>query len=435
MTSGFAALIVDDSEDDQSLYRRALRALGCRIVPAMTAKEGLDRIADVQPDVILLDFNLPDMDGVEFLERFAVQGCAAVPIIMLTGQGNEAVAVQAMKLGASDYLVKETDGGHLRLLPSVIRRALAAHDERMRNRRLVALHEAILGMAAEGIVGIDAEGKIIFANPAAERILLSTAGQLIGRPFAEFVLAEDGHGEWSTHSLARVHDGSVTVSRDCDSFVRCGGTHFPVAYNASPLDFEGHGRFGWVLVFHDISERKQAEGELIRIAKYDALTGLPNRLMFQDYLTRYIARAARTGKRLALMFMDLDGFKKINDELGHLAGDQVLQFVAQRLVKCVRGGDLVSRFGGDEFTVILEECELDQLALLGARIGQELEAPFELDKQSVQISVSIGVSFYPNCGTDAHALIQKADAAMYVVKKGGKNGFGLCSELLPSDLE
>jgi len=184
-------------------------------------------------------------------------------------------------------------------------------------------------------VGVDADGVILFANPASERMLHCTEGHLRGRCLAEFLRQEDPRAKWCNHPLAQPHHGSITVSCESDIFRRDGGTSFPAAYIASSLDFTGDGRCGWVLVFQDISERKQTEEELIKTARYDTLTGLPNRLMFQDYFARCLSRVARSSQHLGLMFIDLDGFKAINDTLGHLAGDQLLQLVAQRLVKCV----------------------------------------------------------------------------------------------------
>jgi len=422
-------LIVDDSEDDHRLYRRALRAADFRLVSALSAAEGLARVEDERPDVILLDFNLPDMSGLGFLGKYEGSGQTSAPVIMLTGEGNESVAVAAMKAGASDYLVKDVEGGYLRLLTNVVHRACAAHEERMRARRLDKLNEAILGTVADGIVGIDADGRIRFANSASERMLLFDLNQLNGRHLTELLRQTDPRADWTAHPLSKPHDGSASVHRECDLFQRAGGTSFPVGYTASPLDFEGDGRYGWVLVFHDISERKQAEEELIKTARYDTLTGLPNRLMFQDYLSKSLARVARNQQHLALFFLDLDGFKAVNDNLGHLAGDKLLQLVAQRLVKCVREGDLVSRFGGDEFTIILEDCDAAKLVAFAQRIVHELEEPFNLDGQIAQISASAGMTLFPECGCDETTLIQSADAAMYKAKKSGKNGYGLCGGL------
>jgi PAS domain S-box-containing protein len=411
MKSDLTILIVEDNEDDQSLYRRALRDTGHTLVLARTAREGLDKVAEACPEIILLDYNLPDMSGLDFMENFARQSCAAIPIIMLTGEGNESIAVSAMKAGASDYMVKDIGGRYLRMLPTVIRRSRTIFEERQRAHRLGVLHQTILGTVADGILGIDAEGKILFANPASERILQCSSGQLVARSLTEFLRQEDPREEWRDHPLSQPPVGEEVVSRECDILFRQGGTSFPVAYSASPLDLEGVGKRGWVLVFHDISERKHVEEELIKTARYDTLTGLPNRLLFQDYFGRGLSRVARRQQHLALLFIDLDGFKAVNDTFGHLAGD------------------LVSRFGGDEFTIVLEDSEPDQLAGLAERILQELAAPYDLSGKMAHVTASIGVALYPECGSEQHILIQKADAAMYTVKNNTKNNYQFCPEL------
>jgi diguanylate cyclase (GGDEF)-like protein len=179
------------------------------------------------------------------------------------------------------------------------------------------------------------------------------------------------------------------------------------------------------ILFKDISERKKNELELINAALYDELTGLPNRAMFRDNLAKALARAEQGGETLALLFIDLDGFKEVNDTLGHQAGDNLLRSVAQRMVSSPRVGDLASRFGGDEFAVILENCRPDFLPTLAQTLIQKLELPVDLEEGTAQISASIGIVTYPECGTDEETLIQRADATMYAVKKDGKRGFKL----------
>ena len=429
MSTELTILLVDDSEDHQVLCRRALRSTGARILTALSAEEGLDLAAREHPGAIVLDYNLPGLNGLGFMERFALLDCGSIPIVMLTGEGNESVAVEAMKAGASDYLVKAVEGGYLRMLPSVVQRACAVHQERMHARRQGELQQAILSTVADGILGVDAVGSILFANAAAERMLLCPASDLVGRHLEELLHDADPRENWNSHPLAQAHDGSVTVNRESDILHRAGGSSFPVAYTASPLDLEGKGQFGWVLVFRDNSERKQAEEVLIKTARYDMLTGLPNRLLFQDFFARSLSRVTRSAQHLALLFLDLDGFKEVNDTLGHLVGDQLLQSVAQRLVKCVRASDLVSRFGGDEFILLLEDCDPVFLPTLSRRILRDLALPFNLGGQTAHITASIGISLYPECGAGQDILIQKADAAMYEVKKTTKNGFRLSSEL------
>ncbi len=264
MTGALTILAVDDSEVDQDLYKRTLKATLHKLVPAFNAGDGLAKVSEVKPDLILLDYNLPDLSGLNFLERLATPSGVRFPIIMLTGAGDQTIAVEAMKAGASDYLVKDTAGHYLHDLPRVIDRVHASFEERNRVRRLNALNGAILGTVADGILGIGSGGDILFANPAAERMLLSSPGRLVGRHLKEFLYLTGPQDAWERHPLSQPHDGFATLSRESDFLRRSNGTGFPAAYNASALDFEESGSSGWVLAFQDITERKAAEEQLHR---------------------------------------------------------------------------------------------------------------------------------------------------------------------------
>jgi diguanylate cyclase (GGDEF)-like protein len=178
---------------------------------------------------------------------------------------------------------------------------------------------------------------------------------------------------------------------------------------------DGSKRVG--IMFKDITKRKKQEKELIDAALYDELTGLPNRVMFRGYFSKALARAHRSGQSLALLFLDLDGFKQVNDTFGHEAGDSLLRSVAQRLLSSVRTGDLVSRFAGDEFTIILENCGLEYLPVVAERFIKRLELPIDLDGKTTQVSASVGIVTYPASGDDEDTLLRRADAAMYAVKR------------------
>jgi diguanylate cyclase (GGDEF)-like protein len=184
---------------------------------------------------------------------------------------------------------------------------------------------------------------------------------------------------------------------------------------------DGSNRVG--ILFKDVTKRKSQEKELIDAALYDKLTGLLNRAMFRGYFSKALARAQRSGQNLVLLFLDLDGFKQVNDTFGHEAGDNLLRSVAQRLLSCVRAGDLVSRLGGDEFTVILENCSPEHLPVVAGKFIGILELPIDVDGKTTQISASIGIVTYPSCGDDEDTLLRRADATMYAVKKDRKKGF------------
>jgi diguanylate cyclase (GGDEF)-like protein len=280
------------------------------------------------------------------------------------------------------------------------------------------MYQSIIESWDEGFCVIemlyDATGKpvdyrFIECNPAFER--QTGLSQAKGKTILE--MAPNNEAHWfeiygrvaRTGEEVRFENPAAALRRHYDVFAfRVGG--------------DGSNKVG--ILFRDITERKNFEQGLIAAALYDSLTGLPNRVMFREHLAKALARAERGDQNLALLFVDLDGFKAINDEFGHLIGDDLLRSVAQRLSSTVRAGDLVSRFGGDEFTVILENCEMDHLPDIVERFSSVLEAPIDLEGQPVRVSASIGLVTYPESATDGDALIQMADAAMYVAKKDRK---------------
>ena len=181
---------------------------------------------------------------------------------------------------------------------------------------------------------------------------------------------------------------------------------------------------GAVIVFKDVSKARAMSLQAVYLAQHDFLTDLPNRMLLNDRLTQAIALAQRHGQRLAVLFLDLDRFKHVNDSLGHAIGDTLLQSVARRLVTCVRRSDTVSRQGGDEFVVLLSEIDhTDDAAVSAQKIGAALVAPHEVAHQQLHITATIGISIYPDDGPDAETLIKCADTAMYHAKEGGRNNY------------
>jgi diguanylate cyclase (GGDEF)-like protein len=206
-----------------------------------------------------------------------------------------------------------------------------------------------------------------------------------------------------------------------DFFCRADGHCIPVEYRCHPLYSEGR-VMGAVVTFSDITERKRTQEQIWHQANYDALTGVPNRNLFHDRLDQAVSQANRSMGHVALLFMDLDGFKEVNDKLGHDAGDVLLKEAAQRLMACVRASDTVARIGGDEFTVILPQAkEAGEAEAVAAKILVRLREPFHLRGQDVFVSVSIGIALYPGDADSSAVLIKHADAAMYRAKDSGKN--------------
>lgn len=184
------------------------------------------------------------------------------------------------------------------------------------------------------------------------------------------------------------------------------------------------GRYVRLQIATDITEQKKAQETLSHIAMHDALTGLPNRVLFFDRLDQALRLARRNASTLAVFFIDLDKFKAVNDRFGHHCGDLVLQETARRMRACLRDCDTLARNSGDEFTVLLEQTPSSEVAAVAARIIQALREPMMLEGNSITLTVSVGISMYPKNGFDADSLVKHADSAMYLIKKNGGNGYG-----------
>lgn len=201
------------------------------------------------------------------------------------------------------------------------------------------------------------------------------------------------------------------------------GALFPAWLTVSVVRGEDNAPRYFVSIFSDISLIKESQRRIEHLANFDALTGLPNRNLFHDRLKHAIARAARQNDGFALMFIDLDNFKTVNDTLGHDAGDLLLQETARRLEQCIRDGDTAARLGGDEFMVLLETSEQAAVAGTAQRIVEALATAFTLRERKIHVSCSIGISIHPDDGTDDQTLMKNADIAMYRAKQQGKNSF------------
>ena len=276
----------------------------------------------------------------------------------------------------------------------------------------------------DAVLTTDLACKVTYLNPTAERMTGWTSAEAWGRAVGEVMRIVDGAtGEpcRSPVESALYRDTVASLAANM-VLVRRDGLQAAVEDSAAPIhDREGN-VIGAVIVFRPLSEARETTLRMSRWAHYDFLTGLPNRLLLRDRLTQAIALGARYGRRLAVLFVDLDRFKDVNDAAGHAIGDQVLQSVAERLLACVRSSDTVSRHGGDEFVIVLSEIDQERSwTPVANKILAAIATPYDLTPHVFRITASIGASLFPHDGRDGETLIQCADAAMYWAKHNGRN--------------
>lgn len=282
-----------------------------------------------------------------------------------------------------------------------------------------ARYSTLVNLSADGIAALDTNLCFTYLNPRLIKLLGFQETELLGRRFDSLWPATD-----TTHSLAlteRLRHGQAATWEE--QLRSAGGRPITVIVTLAPHMDETGSLQGGILTITDISERKAAEERIHYLATHDPLTGLANRAMFMEQMNNSLLIAQRYRTCFALLFLDLDRFKEVNDSLGHAAGDALLQETARRMRHCLRASDLLARQGGDEFLALLHDIhDMDEAFAVADKIRRSIGAPFELDGQACSVSVSIGIALYPNHGHDLETLTRNADAAMYRSKLSGRNG-------------
>jgi len=413
-------LIVDDDAQTRLLVTETLEPEGFGIEEAASGHAGLETFQRVRPDLVLLDVTMPGMSGFECCERMRrLPGGERVPIVVLTGHDDDESITRAFAVGATDFVSKPMRWQLLGHRVRYLLRASNALDDLARSQASLAHAQ---GLAHVGNWEYRPGSAVGYWSPEVYRILGLDMQQ--DPPCFETLVQRVPEAERPElmHSFMKLRSEGAGYNLEHRVMRRDGGER-TVFQRAEALHEQGH----LVLLrgtLQDITERKMQEARIEYLANHDALTDLPNRNLLSDRLAQAMAQARRTGQCLAVLTLDLDRFKFINDRFGHPVGDALLKAVAARLKAGVREGDTVARLGGDEFVIMQPGLASSEEAEIGVqRVLAAFAEPFVVEGHELHVTTSIGVSVYPEDGADSDTLLKTADAALYSAKDGGRNAF------------
>ena len=393
-------------------------------------------LATCPVELVLLDLGVPESNGLEGFSRVRTAAPHAA-MVLFCNPDDERIAVQAIQQGAQDYLIRG------QIEPRELKRALfnAVERKTLEEIQLVEKERAqvTLDCIGDAVISTDAQGNITFMNPVAEKMTGWQLKDAAGRTMADCVRIVDAMTRrviLDPMKKATSQDRTGALPLNCVLISR-DGREVHIEDSVAPIHDHDGQVTGAVIVFRDVSATRALEKKLTDSAQHDFLTGLPNRTLLNDRIGQAIALAHRQRGHAAVLFLDLDGFKHVNDSHGHLIGDKLLQSVANRLLACVRSPDTVVRQGGDEFIVLLQELKHPQdAAFTVARLLKTVAEVHPIDSREIYVTTSIGVSIYPSDGQDGEALIGNADIAMYYAKKNGSQSCRFFRpEMVPEGVE
>jgi diguanylate cyclase (GGDEF)-like protein/PAS domain S-box-containing protein len=415
-------LLIQCYQAEARLVTRALASTPHSVLGVEYAHNVLDAVARIRRGgvrAVIMDIEMP---GAFARVEEVLSAAPHIPILILSGTETECIARQAVEKGAHDYILKN----HMEefRLKQIVRGMIDLKAKEEAAIQQQELADVILSCTGDAVLISDVDGCVTHLNRSAEILTGWSCREALGRELGEVFQSIDTISRQPAGDPLATDTGDKKHVPLCANCVLVQRNGFEVAIEGSAAhtrDRTGN-TTGAIFVFNDVSAARAKSLELSHLAQHDFLTDLPNRVLLNDRLSQAISFAERYSKQLAVMFVDLDEFKRINDSLGHTIGDKLLQSVASRLVACVRRSDTVSRLGGDEFVVLLTQVEhAEDAAFIGKKILSSLAEPFSIDQKHLDINASIGVSTYPGDGQDAETLIHKADTAMYAAKQLGRN--------------
>jgi len=435
---GKRVLIVDDEPRQRDSLREMITLYGYEVVTAGSGNEALDTLTKVSFDLLLLDLNMPGLSGLDVID-FVTRNEVNCKVVVVSGDASFESAKAALQRGAYDFLKKP-------YVPAELINTMknAAHKKDLEAAHLIInqkleeseyLHRFIVDHSPDIVFMLDREGRFTFLNDTVYKALGYNRNDLIGEHYS--VLISGQSADKAKHVFEERRNGD-RKSKNVELMLRSQDDSEHRFFDTSSMSVRlnqldscpdiFHGTYG---VARDVTEQKRAQELISYQAYHDLLTRLPNRTLLEDRLNMAISQAARNKQKFAIMFLDLDRFKWVNDTLGHTMGDRLLQTVSQRLEHSLRKGDTLARFGGDEFALILPLVQRrEDAGVIAEKILNEFKLPFMIDDHELFVSASIGIALYPEAGSTMDALVRSADMAMYCVKDRGKNGFEFFNETM-----
>ncbi len=432
-------LVVDDEPRLRQSMALLVAGKGRMVRECGTGAEAIAIVAAGEVDLMLLDLHLPDMTGLDIMDRMLRRDGRPM-VVFVSADDSIDAAIGALRRGACDFVRKPSRPEELTAtVDNAVRRIQLERANALMGARLQQserLHRYLVDHSPDIIYTVNELGEFTYLNPTAVDVLGRPAEELVGRPFWDVVF-EDDH-ERARFAFCERRTGE-RASRNVELRLKrpaegAGTEAVTIVLSATGVyqepaeGLEGRRFLGSYGVARDITERKRAEEKITFQAYHDLLTQLPNRALFKDRLGVALSQARRRGRHVAVLFIDLDRFKVVNDSLGHAEGDEMLKQVAGRLQSCVRRSDTLARLGGDEFTILLPDLvDVQDAAMISHKVLEELRRPLHVGGQDFRVSASIGIALFPEDGDDSETLVKHADIAMYHVKSAAKNDYAFFS--------
>ncbi len=423
-------LIVDDDATALALMRAALKKSGFEVTAAASGQAALELFEAMPYDMVMLDVEMPEMSGYQVCTALRLKADPLLPIVMVTGLDDISSVEAAYHSGATDFIAKPFNWA---LIGHRVKYLMRSRDASLALRAANANNAAILRALPDLLLEVDGDGLQIAFHSSRTDLLVAPVEYNIGRTIAEVLPPQASRVIMAALQTAKATGTSTgqqyELKLDHGSFwFELSIVRIEAVQGETP---------NFIILSRDITERKDAEKKITQLAMFDSLTGLPNRQSFLSRVARETRRAERNGSSFAVLFMDLDGFKNINDTLGHEAGDQALKWAADRLREGVRPSDLVARqdqpaladveiarLGGDEFTALIVDITCAEDAhVVARRILEMIRRPFTLLGREINLSTSIGIAVFRDDGDDALTLLKHADTAMYHAKESGRDNY------------